>query len=444
MYSCPHVFSLITSEYVLQLLSSETPAKPFLGMAEEETKGDDEIPVPATPKDDEGEEEPVVKKKPAGKSKASGKPQGSPAKPPPTPKQKPGSKAKAKAKPKPGAKKKVEPKKRTKPKTEGSGSKGTMKRPATKKELKEDQKKAKTGAASAWGTPLCQDEKAAEEEDEEEVLEDDPVEENTFALAKKDTEKAPDTKDTKDRSKNNKFLKMLETKQLPSWLVDAWNATKKMGTGKLDRQRAIVNEAFDHADGKLVLNTNKPVFQEMRQTFTKTEAKSSQKSLPKSLFMGQFNLSEQLFEAGLLNGDFQEVIDSNGKKKYAWLEDEHIETKGKSSMSTQQESQEGQAADKVLFQTSARQWKIGLFEQSSSSTGAASGTPLLSLEDEKRTLSEKQWNAAQEMLAKAVGAMGRFLTSGDRLLQQVGVDKKDSELWVKLCLACIPLDPAYM
>ena len=403
--------------------------------AAEETPDEKGGEVPATPKKEPEEDECLVKKRPASKApkaKASPKAHGSPGKPPPTPKAKAKTKAKAKAKAKPAPKEKAKPSKTTNSKNTGTNSGAPKKRPAGKKDEKQETKKAKTGAsASAWGVPLGQEVKA-EEEEEEEVLEEDPVDEKEFALPKKETE----TKETKDRSKNNKFLKLLESKQLPSWLVEAWNATMKMGPGKLERQRSIVNEAFDHSEGKLVLNTSKPLFEEMRQTYTKTESKSSQRSLPKTLFMGQFNLSEALFEAGLQNGDFQEVVDKSGKKKYAWVEDEHVETKGKSATSMQKDSRDGKAEDKALFQKSARDWRIGLFEETGSRP-APSSSGLLSLEDQKRSLSEKQWNAAQEMLCKAGGAMGRFLASGDKLLQQVGVDNKESELWGKLCLVSI-------
>ena len=422
---------------LLQLTHSESLERPSLAMdaveAAEETPDEKGGEVPATPKKEPEEDECLVKKRPASKApkaKASPKAHGSPGKPPPTPKAKAKTKAKAKAKAKPAPKEKAKPSKTTNSKNTGTNSGAPKKRPAGKKDEKQETKKAKTGAsASAWGVPLGQEVKA-EEEEEEEVLEEDPVDEKEFALPKKETE----TKETKDRSKNNK--KLLESKQLPSWLVEAWNATMKMGPGKLERQRSIVNEAFDHSEGKLVLNTSKPLFEEMRQTYTKTESKSSQRSLPKTLFMGQFNLSEALFEAGLQNGDFQEVVDKSGKKKYAWVEDEHVETKGKSATSMQKDSRDGKAEDKALFQKSARDWRIGLFEETGSRP-APSSSGLLSLEDQKRSLSEKQWNAAQEMLCKAGGAMGRFLASGDKLLQQVGVDNKESELWGKLCLVSI-------
>jgi len=42
------------------------------------------------------------------------------------------------------------------------------------------------------------------------------------------------------------------------------------------------------------------------------------KTLPKVLFMGKFNLSESALQQGLQAGDFFETLDSNNRKVYGW------------------------------------------------------------------------------------------------------------------------------
>ena len=45
----------------------------------------------------------------------------------------------------------------------------------------------------------------------------------------------------------------------------------------------------------------------MQETFKKEEAGSKDKTLPKSLFKGKFNLTEEQFMAGLSDGEYFEV-----------------------------------------------------------------------------------------------------------------------------------------
>ena len=63
--------------------------------------------------------------------------------------------------------------------------------------------------------------------------------------------------------------------------------------------------------------------------YTKSESKEKTKSLPKGLFKGRFNLSEEAFQQGLLDGDFHEVRTKEGKLKYCWDEEQQATTKGK-------------------------------------------------------------------------------------------------------------------
>ena len=58
-----------------------------------------------------------------------------------------------------------------------------------------------------------------------------------------------------------------------------------MKTGKREQQSLIVNSLFDRSDqGRLVVNTDKPVFTAMKQSFEEQSNKQSTKSLSKRLY----------------------------------------------------------------------------------------------------------------------------------------------------------------
>ena len=52
-------------------------------------------------------------------------------------------------------------------------------------------------------------------------------------------------------------------------------------------------------------------------------ASKKDKALSKVLFMGKFNLTENMLEEGLRNGEFYMVKDEQGKEKYSWESLEH-------------------------------------------------------------------------------------------------------------------------
>ena len=91
-----------------------------------------------------------------------------------------------------------------------------------------------------------------EEGGEEEGLNDDGVvNPDTFA---------PDSLKL-DRSKKKKFDQLLESGSLPAKVTAMYSAALTLKTGKRDRVRDIINSAIDRKmDGKLALNTCKPIF----------------------------------------------------------------------------------------------------------------------------------------------------------------------------------------
>ena len=100
-------------------------------------------------------------------------------------------------------------------------------------------------------------------------------------------------------------------------IVSMWQQSTNMKTGRSEQQRVIINSLFDKSvAGRLILNTNKPIFTSQQSSYEDYSNTKRNKSLTKVLFCGKFNLSEDLFQQGLSNGDFQEIVE--GKIKYTW------------------------------------------------------------------------------------------------------------------------------
>ena len=358
-------------------------------------------------------ETPSMKKpataKPKAKGKAKGKPKGK-------------SKAKAKSGSNKGKNKKVK---------DGDGDKPTLKRPAASEKAEPKKAEPKKGqgsgskGCSSWAKALDKEEETSDEQPEEEEMEHDPYD-TDFAMDQGEESEA----NKKDRSKDAKFKRLLAQHQLPSWLEEAYNATLTMKSGRTEKQREIVNAAFDSSGGKLVLSTEKPLFKEMKETYKESVSSHKQKTLPKVLLMGKFHLDESAFQAGLMSGDIEEVEGKDGKVSYAWRSDEHQELRGKRSNTQQQQEKEGTKADAELFANMSKDWKIGLFKPSTTSS-SSKGTHL-ALEDAKKGLTSKQWGQAQKQLS--MSAMDKQLSNVKKLLQTVGVDNREDPLWPQLSL----------
>ena len=72
---------------------------------------------------------------------------------------------------------------------------------------------------------------------------------------------------------------------------DEWHRVSKMTSGRTQHQRKLVNSAIDGTkQGGLLLNTEKPMFQKLRESYVKNESSEKTKALSKTLFMGKFNL----------------------------------------------------------------------------------------------------------------------------------------------------------
>ena len=131
-------------------------------------------------------------------------------------------------------------------------SQSTEKPENTKPEKK--QKKWSEGLEKTEEKAEENTEESAEGPEEEVATCDEVVDPNTnFSMPKGDR--------PEERPQQECEIKtMLASGALPEWLEEEWEKSKKLKTGKTERQRMLVNHSIDHAQGKLVLNTDKAVF----------------------------------------------------------------------------------------------------------------------------------------------------------------------------------------
>ena len=134
-----------------------------------------------------------------------------------------------------------------------------LKKPSQSTEKPENTKPQKK--QKKWSEGLEKTEEKAEETTEEstegpeeEVATcDEVVDPNTnFSMPKETPEERP--------QEECEIKTALASGALPEWLEEEWERSEQLKTGKTERQRMLVNHSIDHAQGKLVLNTDKAVF----------------------------------------------------------------------------------------------------------------------------------------------------------------------------------------
>ena len=307
------------------------------------------------------------------------------------------------------------------------GSNQVMKKPA--QQGSKDFKTWQTGLEVKAVEDMTQDQEEAEEEKD---FEDDK--EVDFAIR-------PASEKT-DRSKKQKFLKLVSAGSLPSYLINEWNKTLKMKAGRTELQRTIINSAFDRTEcGKLLLSLAKPVFQQMRDSYTDRSSSDTTKTLPRSLFQGKFSMDDTLFARGLAAGDFIEVQTADGKTAYQWASSEHRVVRGDRSSHGYKAEIEGTQEDAAKFESVG--WKKGLFipkGDSSSSHAISNAQQPLPLCDgsaaPENALTQAQWETAQSQLRPAIDAFEQQHKTGLKMLQLIGCDRFDDELLAKVFLGC--------
>ena len=233
-------------------------------------------------------------------------------------------------------------------------------------------------------------------------------------------------------------MAMLAGNQLLDFVKKQWESTKTKKIGRTEAQRSIVNAAFDRSNpGKLILSVEKPVFQSARAQYQDKSSSPIEKSSPKTLFCGKFNLIPELFAKGLAAGDSQEV-DVGGRAQYMWARSESKITKGDRLKVGVKAEIQGKKEDGAKFDAMLKKdWSKGLLTQSpaNAAQSAGSGRGQLTMMDKQQSLTDEQWNAAQGQLLPAMQAFEKCEKDGLRRLQVVGNDSKDDPLYRTLQLA---------
>lgn len=360
------------------------------------------------------------------------------------------TKAKAKAKTRtspqkvktPQKVKKNTPKKSVKPKSKSKGaSKGagkgtpTMKRPAAaaKAKAKAKAKYDPLGQIKEWkgGLATCEDNNEDKEEgegEEEDTLEVDPI---------VDVGEPGGKGEVKDRLKDRKFKALLDGGQLPSFIVQEYQKISRMKTGKRQAERELINNTIDRKAGSLVLSTSKPYFEQMKKNYTTEESSNKNRSLPRLLFCGKFNLSKETFEEGLRMGDFTEGVDEEGRPVYTWRESEVKHAVGTSTSSSISKKKKLEGKDDLALAQIAMKPKFpkqGLLQ----SLGTSGSREPLALEDQTQKpssgLSEEMWATATKQLKEAGQALDKLDKEAKRLLLIVGADDKDDPVFISVSL----------
>ena len=158
------------------------------------------------------------------------------------------------------------------------------------------------------------------------------------------------------------------------------------------------------------------------------------KALTKMLFMGKFNLNEEMFREGLMNHEFVEVVSDDGKVRYAWTTQEHSTARGSSGTCKMVGQENLDDNQKMLEDAKFHSWGIGLFQPSGSTTASAAPPTPLALLDAEKEMTEAQWGKAEEHLSLALQAFEKLDKDGKRALQTIGVHAKEDSLWQDLLL----------
>lgn len=346
----------------------------------------------------------------------------SPAKPPAKPAGKAKGKAKAKSQSKPKGASKSHPKPAPKLKRPAAADKGkqpSLKRPASKKEDENDKEEV-----LPWEKGL-----GCEKDDHEDMEEEEHAQDPVVDPFEADVEK-------KDRVKDNKLKKMIADGSLPEPILREWNRISNLKSGRVALQRKFVNEIFDRdSSGKLHLALEKEMFKTLQEEYQKSKSSTKEKALPRSLFQGKFGLSNELFQQGLLDGDFEAVEGANGKVLYSWVSYEHASVRGSSSSHRVAGEKELDSKEAMFEKEKISNWQHGLFSKAGGQPLSLppSGRPL-AIMDMQEEISDKQWQLAQQQLKQAMDAFKTLDSACKKALQTIGPDNKSDTLYDTLIL----------
>ena len=304
--------------------------------------------------------------------------------------------------------------------SQGKEKSKSLKRPASKLHAKAGSKKAKSST------------------DEGNQDMEDPEEEKDF---EQDTEvDFPEDEGKKtDRCKKQKFLQMVSNKELPEYILKEWERSKGLKSGRTEVQRHLINSIFDRTSaGKLLLSLAKPQFESLKQSYKDTCAIQSNRALSKTLFMGKFNLTKELFEEGLESGDFFENRDADGKLTYSWVEKNQETRIGDRSQFGSKASLEVSSQDALNLHKMSNNWKQGLFKTIGSSSSRPGPQPIM---DATAPLTQIHWRDACLQLEESMVAFDKCEKEALKYLQLIGVESTGDTLHAKLPLGCIFSNP---
>ena len=317
-----------------------------------------------------------------------------------------------------------------KAKSKGKGvTKQNMKRPASSLKSKgvesgKDGKETSSGSkmkrpaaaeSTSWKSGIVPAKEDTGSEDEE------PEEEGETFSPDPEVE-VQDGGEARDRSKMQKFQGMLATNSLPAFLAAEWERTLTLKVGKRERQSALVNALFDrNAAGKLIMNTQKPIFQSLHEEYQDTKTKKAFKTLPKVLFCGKFNLSPEALEQGLREGQFVEVEGPSGAE-YGWRTSTHADIKGSKSATGYKQSEEGTADMMQKYHEMSKAWKSGI-SRPAVSAGSSQRQPLAICDE--NSLTSEEWEVASKQLQQALAAMEQQEKNALKYMSQLEDGEED-------------------
>jgi hypothetical protein len=225
---------------------------------------------------------------------------------------------------------------------------------------------------------------------------------------------------------------MLANGELPPFIQKEWERVSKLKSGKRERQTAIINAINDRsAAGRLILNTDKAIFESMRSDYQDTKSRREMKTLPLLLFCGKFRLSAEAVQQGLREGQFMEVETANGKE-YGWRQSTFSEVKGVKTATGYKMSEEGDKDTMQKYMEMAQCWKSGIQRPQA----IASGSNRLAICDVESPLSQEEWGVAHKQLQSAFAALDQQEKHAMKHMAVIE-QNEDEPLYPLLNLVCI-------
>ena len=308
--------------------------------------------------------------------------------------------------------KKKEEEKKKKAEEKKKKEKG-LKRPAANVE--------QAGKSTSWTQGIAKTTPAADEQEDGQEDEEADADFQPDPIVEPDT-----TKEQRDRSKTNKFMTMLKAGQLPEYIQQEWEKTESMKTGKREQQSLIINSLFDRSTlGRLIMNDDKPFFRSMQESYQERSDTKRLKTLPRLLFMGKYNLTEEKLKEGVAKGEFLEIKEGDTFSYAFQTAIQDFKTGFKSGMGWDM-GKEGDKKQLKAFQglTANQNPFKGLTMPTPTGSSTDASAPL-AIQDQDHPLVGDQWKLAQDQIAKATEALNKMEKEGIRHLTQVGDDRSD-------------------